>query len=467
MKTMRYLTMAALAFVGAMMTGCSSDDNIDNPQQPENKSNVVTLTTTVGLEESGATTRSLTSSGVKTFAVDDQIAVIYKNTSNQTVKAVSNKLISTDISADGKTANFTVTLSNPKASEPVRYIYPAAMAAATVDAGSDVDADDNVNYDALATQDGTLATLASTLDLAIFDGSLTAGAELPASATLENKLAILAITLKNNAATPTEITSSITGMTIYIDPCTYTVTRSVAAGPIYVAILPATDTFAKISATDGTTNYTKSLTGKTYAANNGYSVSWRMLTYPIALSAVTSANVGSVITSDGNVYPAMTAVPAGKTAVGILGKVTTTGHGLILALQDATSQTWNTINGWTSVTTYAGTTLKLLPDAARGSNLTSYTTLGSTPVSNWCVAQKSDYNAIFTNLGSKMSDGDGTTYDANVNAYITTGVGGTEISGKYWSATEAVDLRGWAFYSEYWSYPSKTNSRSVRPVLAF
>ena len=62
------------------------------------------------------------------------------------------------------------------------------------------------------------------------------------------------------------------------------------------------------------------------------------LTYPIALSAVTSDYIGSVITSDGNVYPAKTAVPAGKTAVGILGKVTETGHGLILALQNATSQ---------------------------------------------------------------------------------------------------------------------------------
>ena len=75
------------------------------------------------------------------------------------------------------------------------------------------------------------------------------------------------------------------------------------------------------------------------------------LTYPIALSAVTSDYIGSVITSDGNVYPAKTAVPAGKTAVGILGKVTETGHGLILALQNATSQKWNTINGWESATT--------------------------------------------------------------------------------------------------------------------
>ena len=52
--------MAALALVGAVMTSCSSDDNfIDTPQQPENKSNVETMTTTVGFDE-GAEARGTT-----------------------------------------------------------------------------------------------------------------------------------------------------------------------------------------------------------------------------------------------------------------------------------------------------------------------------------------------------------------------------------------------------------------------
>ena len=193
------------------------------------------------------------------------------------------------------------------------------------------------------------------------------------------------------------------------------------------------------------------------------------LTYPIALSAVTSDYIGSVITSDGNVYPAKTAVPAGKTAVGILGKVTETGHGLILALQNATSQKWNTINGWESVTTYAGTTLKLLPDDTARGSLPSYTTLGSTTVSNWCVAQKSDYEAIFTNLDSATGDDDGNTYDAYVNAYITTGVGGTAISGWYWSATDHVTETdaSWTFESDNWNWQWRNNHNNLRPVLGF
>ena len=185
------------------------------------------------------------------------------------------------------------------------------------------------------------------------------------------------------------------------------------------------------------------------------------------LSAATTADVGKVVCADGHLHDAKTAVPDGCTAVGILANVTDTGHGLILALQNATIKNWNSINGWTSVTTYAGTTMKVLPDDAARSSLTSYTTLGETTVSNWAVAQKSDYEAIFTNLGSTKKDNDGTTYDANVNAFITTGVGGTAISGSYWSATDKYDDNAWVFFSNYWDGDDKEYSHSVRPVLGF
>ncbi len=184
------------------------------------------------------------------------------------------------------------------------------------------------------------------------------------------------------------------------------------------------------------------------------------------LSAVTTADYGKVVCAAGHLHDAKTAVPAGCTAVGILGKVTATGHGLILALQDATQQSWYTIDSWASVT-YAGTTLKQLPAGALGS-LTSYTTLGSTTVSNWCVAQKSDYEAIFKNLGSAKYDEDGYTYDATVNAYITTNVGGTAISGTYWSATECDGWHGWYFLSNWWyAEGSMTQIFNLRPVLGF
>ena len=454
MKTMKnFLSMAALALMGAMMTGCSSDDNaiVNNPQQPENKSNVVTLTTTVGFDAS-AGTRALTSTGVKTFAVDDQIAVVYKKkTGGATAVAVSEKLTTTDIASGSKSATFTVTLDDPDKDQEVTYIYPAAMAGET-----------GVDLTKLNTQDGTLASLQTKYDLCTKSGAWNDG-NLP-TLTLENQLAILAITLKNDAATPSEITGGITSLTIGDGTNTYTVSRSAAAGPIYVAIRPTTSAKIKIYASDGSNYYNKNLT-KTYAADNGYSVSWKM---PEALlSAATTADYGMAVCAAGHLHLAKTAVPSGCTAVGILGKVTETGHGLILALQDATKQSWNTINGWASVTTYAGTTLKLLPDnAARGTNLTSYNSLGSVAVSNWCVAQKSDYEAIYTNLGSTTGDSDGHTYDANVNAYIT-GAGGTPISGNYWSATERDNWNGWGFRSWGWTDDSKDYDDRLRPVLGF
>jgi hypothetical protein len=212
-----------------------------------------------------------------------------------------------------------------------------------------------------------------------------------------------------------------------------------------------------VTATYSGTKRVKSVKAKKKAAAPAYTL----------LSAATTSDQGKVVCAAGHLHDAKTAVPTGCTAVGILGKVTETGHGLILALANATSQSWNTINGWTSVTTYAGTTLKQLPDDDARGSLTSYTTLGSTAVSNWAVAQKSDYEAIFTNLGSTTADSDGTTYDSNVDAYITTGVGGTAISDMSWSATEYDSGRAWDFQSRWWAYLDKDYSRSVRPVLAF
>ena len=152
MKTKKFLSMAALALVGAMMTGCSSDDNFDNPQQPENKSKVVTLTTTVGLD-GGATTRALTPAGVKTFAAGETMAVIYYN-GTSTVKAVSHALEAGDITNEGKNATFTFDLETPQKSGDVLYIYPAAMAG-----------DTGVDVTKLNTQEGTFDALQSKYDL--------------------------------------------------------------------------------------------------------------------------------------------------------------------------------------------------------------------------------------------------------------------------------------------------------------
>ena len=278
------------------------------------------------------------------------------------------------------------------------------------------------------------------------------------------------VNLRVNGSSEETINLEVTAISVTVpaaaEPGKYTVAMAAEAGDGWTiepaeATTTGVDKDTKITATYSGTKHVKSVTAVTKAA--APAVNYTLL------SAATTADEGKVVCANGHLHDAKTAVPTGCTAVGILGKVTETGHGLILSLQDATAQTWNTINGWTSETTYAGTTLKVLPDDAARGSLTSYTKLGETTVSNWAVAQKSDYDAIFTNLGSTTGDDDGKVYDANVNAYITTGVGGTAISDYYWSATEDVgdDDYAWRFTSEYWNSGNKTYSRSVRPVLGF
>ena len=286
-KTMKnFLSMAALALVGAMMTGCSGDDDgiADIPQQPENKSKIVTLTTTVGFDDA-ASTRALTAEGVKTFAVGEQMAIVYSNGSGM-VTAVSRALKADDIKDAGTIASFTFDLETPDKSIDVTYIYPASMARA----------DGSINYDALANQDGTLASLASNLDLATYEGEWL-GENLP-SCTLENRLAILAITLKDEAGT-SDITSGTTKLTVSDGTNTYNVSRSAVAGPIYVAILPTSDATIDITATSGGKGYYKTLTTtKSYAASSGYNVSWRM-TQGANLSKLTAdytAQDGDILT---------------------------------------------------------------------------------------------------------------------------------------------------------------------------
>ena len=254
MKTKKFLSMAALALVGAMMTGCSSDDDI---LQPENKTNVVTLTATVGFDDA-ASTRAVTGTGVKTFGAGDQMAVIYKQEGGTTAKAVGTLTSG----AGTKSGTFTFTLTNPDKTQNVTYIYPAAMA----------NDDGTVNYDALYyNQDGTLTTLASNFDFCT-NSDAWDGGNLP-TLTLENQLAILAINLKNGS---TDITGDINDMTISYGTNTYYVSSSVTEGPIYVAILPTSGATINVTATDGSKDYGKTLSGKTYAANNGYNVTWNM-----------------------------------------------------------------------------------------------------------------------------------------------------------------------------------------------
>ena len=317
----------ALLVMGALISGCAAE--VDDLQPTTN--GTVTMKTTISLSEQ-ASTRALDIYGNKTFAAGDQIAVVYEQESG-TAKALSVALTDDDITNGGKDAAFTVMLSNPKASGKVRYIYPASMVADDVSAtppGNDA----TIKWSNLNTQDGLLSSLASKLDLATFDGEMTAQGNLPKTATLANQLTIAKFIIKNSA-TDGDITNTITKLTISNSVDTYTVNTS-SLSTIYVAMRPFSGTFV-FDATTASKTYFKNATGKTLSAGNLYSISVSMAE-PV---------IGYVFCSDGSIYASKdAATTAGKTPVAMIcyvGSASDCAHGLAIALEDVSDikLTWN------------------------------------------------------------------------------------------------------------------------------
>ena len=294
--------MAALAMVGTIFMGCTENDLAETHPQTLGKG--VTLTTTISLN--GSSTRALDANGKKTFAEGDQIAIFYKNTSGETQLAESDALKAVDITNDGKTAKITVTFENPQPEGQLRYIYPAAMAMsdfATIDA---IDNDHTISTERLLNdQDGTLKTLASKFDLAIYDGKFTKDALLPVSVTLKNQLAIVEFNIKDNDGN--DITNCITNLQVQVgptaSPTTYTVKRKATAGPIYVAMMPCNNSDISIIADNGSFKK-KDANGITLAANNMYPFDMKMtfdaLNTPLTLEA---AVAGAKVTFKVGDYP--------------------------------------------------------------------------------------------------------------------------------------------------------------------
>ena len=274
--------------MGVMMTGCSSDDNI---QQTEKTSNQRTLTFNVGISDEGAGTRAVTADGTATFAVGDRIAVIYTTNKGNYAKAVSLQLTAGDLSLENKNATFTVTVNDPDYQYDVRYIYPASM----------VNEDCNVNWAALDNQDGTLGALSRNLDYCEGEGSWVhdgAQYQLP-YLNLANQLSILALTLKDSDGS-NDLTNTITSLTLSDGDNTYRVKRNASPGPIYMAIRPTTSADIEVTANSSSAYYSKSLQDKTYVSGRLFNLPWRMsVSNNIDLSKVYSdyeAKDGDILT---------------------------------------------------------------------------------------------------------------------------------------------------------------------------
>ena len=409
--------MAALAFLGAMTVGCSGDDlAAETPQLPNTTNGTVVTKVTVSLDEH-ASTRMLDPTGLKTFEEGDKIAVIYKNTAGVTVKAESELLQATDLHDAKKTASFSVTLTNPQANTPVRYIYPAAMAADDVSATTP-DNDATIKWSNLASQYGSFAFISEYVDLAVFDGTMTAQSNLPEPAPLKNQLTVGAFTIENSGGT--DVTNTITKLTISDGTNTYNVSPSTLS-TIYVAMKPISNTqTVVVQATDGTTHYVKTVTGKTLAKNNITPVNVKMFTGTPASSAL-PANLGDFLGADGFIYANTAAATAtGTTPVAVIAYVGSVSNYfdkfLAIALTDVDdcSHTWTdaltkvgeyaaahpiTIGGTTYNTSTTGDTYyDLVAD-----NQATTSATATSKQTGWRMPSVTDLRYIFDGLGRQKA----------------------------------------------------------------
>ena len=269
---------AAVVAAVVAVVGCTSLKEEFIPDEPvvvPGEGRSVTLKGSICMGGGSPVSKALTEEGVKTFAVGDSITVVYKNTGGQTVKAVSEPFTAEDIHEEGKKADIRVTLVEPAEGGALRYIYPAVMAKEEIAASAAVDSDEaTIAFERLANQDGTLASIASGLDLAVFDGILTEGAELPVSASLSNKLTICKFTVKEGES---DITDKLSNFTVSNGEHTYTLSPAApaakfAGAPIYVAMRPVGSGDISFTATDNVNWYEKSVSEKTLSAGSIYPI---------------------------------------------------------------------------------------------------------------------------------------------------------------------------------------------------
>lgn len=304
MKAMRHNTTILSIAALTVFFSCNKMEEPDFIQNPDGS---ITVTASVSLSQ----TKALTSGGEKTFAEGEKLAVIYTNTSGNKAVAVSDELTTDDIKRSGKYAKFHVTFTNPNKTLAVTYVYPASMAKN----------DGNINYDALYNnQDGTLTKISSDFDLCTQDVSWS-GSSLPDGTALVNQLTVAQFKIKNSANS-SDITSSLTGLTVTNGSDVYNVSLD-SKSTVWVAMKPITTGDIVFSATDGSYNYAKTVTGQTMSKGTLYSdITVNMTKEKKDASVTAPTAVAATLTYSGS---AQTLFSAGSTTGGTMKyKVTTT-----------------------------------------------------------------------------------------------------------------------------------------------
>ena len=325
MKTTKLLMMAALAL---LMTACSND-NGDMPARQTEKTQGIPFTATIETDNSAETRAILTDEGTSvssTWETGDEIALVYKVGDNS-----YNTTATVQFVMDGK-AYITATLQDGVTNgTALTVIYPASAADGTTG---------NVRSDLLAEQDGFLKNKADGTILDVRKGtgivSLSGGNAVMGSATkLKAQYAIAKFTLGQviNSTTPLYIKSGTTD----ILPTIITVKPANNTNVVYVVMEPSTSKKYRFEATTSTNKLLKKSTA-TIQAGKYYRTTIEAR-YPLAMADVDEdEDIGTIITSDGQVYMNPAAVSAagkkGEAMVAFIGQIDCV-HGIALALHDS------------------------------------------------------------------------------------------------------------------------------------
>ncbi len=357
MKRMKkmLMTLAAAMVTATMMTACAAEEDnaaVSSEDKPQ------TVTQTIHLTLGDGATRAVTAEGVKTWSEDEYVAVLLElanyDGSSRKYTSVTGQL--SNVSDDGKSADLTVSFSNMwdtlKSDGKFLLVYPSTA--------YDLYADDGLDPDLLKTQDGTLTKLSSTKDVAVGSGTLN-GTNLPAGATvtMENPNCIMKLSLTDSGGI-NDLTATTTSLVVGDGTNTYTITRSKAAGPIYIAMKPVTGAKFTFVAKTANGSYWKTIASATLQAGKIY-------TSKISTSNF-SYKVGKVLGSDGQVYGNKNYVADGYTATGMIAYVGAEtgvdGHAtpasmLVFSLNNYTSD-YSTAVSWAA----GSTSLAARPDGA-------------------------------------------------------------------------------------------------------
>lgn len=350
MKAIKLFSMAVAALI---LGACSNEDN-DIQQSAQTRT--LHFVATIAAPNSGASTRTTYTEVTESTDPDfgkikvaweenDEIALLH-NSKKEVVKVKT-------VNSDGS-ATIEGDITGASDGDDVRLVYPA----------SGINADGSVPATAQAQQllqNGTLAYIQNALDARMGTGKISvsgSNASLKENVTMASQMAIWKLTLQDNAATPNALSVTTLKLTVSSTVGSIDVARASASPaksewyisyPVAAIAKGSITGDLTIRATVGTETYIyKKAGGVSLTAGKYYqsTVSMTKL-YPIALSAVTSDYIGSVVTSDGYVYAkAADATAASKTAVAMIAYVGDAGsadnstgsdayRGLALALENA------------------------------------------------------------------------------------------------------------------------------------